>query len=85
VKSKCTPEFWDLHNNLPTNVQALAAKTYRLWRDSPRHSSLRFKKLKGRDLFSVRVGAHHRAVGRMRGDTAQWVWIGSHEDYNNLV
>ena len=84
MKSTCTPEFWRLHDNFPADVQALAAKTYRLWCDNPNHSSLRFKKIKGRDLFAVRVGAHYRAIGRMRGDTVQWIWIGSHEAYNNL-
>ncbi|MFN2476310.1 MAG: hypothetical protein ABR526_08225 [Chthoniobacterales bacterium] len=68
-------------------VQVLAAKTYRLWRQEPSLSSLQFKKLRGGagDRVSIRIGARHRAVGRIRGDTVQWVWIGTHEQYNKLV
>jgi len=51
------------------------------------HPSLDFKKLKGGagNRFSIRVGDHHRAIGRLRGDVVEWVWIGSNEDYNKLI
>jgi hypothetical protein len=51
------------------------------------HPSLDFKKLKGGagNRFSVRIGDHHRAIGQLIGDTVEWVWIGSHEDYNKLI
>jgi hypothetical protein len=35
--------------------------------------------------FSIRIGDHHRAIGRLTGDVVEWVWIGSHEDYNKLM
>jgi hypothetical protein len=35
--------------------------------------------------FSIRVGDHHRAIGGLMGDVVEWVWIGSHEDYNKLI
>ena len=28
---------------------------------------------------------HHRALGHLFGDTIEWVWIGTHEEYNQLV
>jgi hypothetical protein len=44
------------------------------------------KKLKdGENRFSVRIGAHHRAIGHIFGNTVEWVWIGTHEDYNKLL
>jgi hypothetical protein len=46
---------------LPAEVQALADKNYRLLRTDPRHPSLHFERV-GR-LWSVRVGAHYRALG----------------------
>lgn len=87
MKSRCTRRFWKLHNDLPEQIQTLAAKAYKLWRNNPRHPSLEFKKRKGGDgnRFSVRIGAHHRAVGHIIDNIVEWVWIGSHEDYNNLV
>jgi hypothetical protein len=35
--------------------------------------------------FSIRIGEHHRAIGQLAGDIVEWVWIGSHEDYNKLL
>jgi hypothetical protein len=62
----------------------LADRAYQLWSHDPRHPSLRFKPFK-KDQWSVRVGAHYRAVERfVDGNTFVWSWIGSHEDYNNL-
>jgi hypothetical protein len=66
-------------------VRALARKNYELWRSDHSHPSLDFKKLRGGDnRFSVRVGDHYRAIGHLVGDTVEWVWIGTHEVYNNL-
>ncbi|MBI4025466.1 MAG: hypothetical protein HY360_10835 [Verrucomicrobia bacterium] len=67
-------------------VQQLADKTYRFWQKNPRHPSLVFKKLEGNEIrFSVRIGAHYRAVGRTIEGRVEWVWIGTHEEYNQLV
>ena len=32
----------------------------------------------------IRIGDHYRAIGQVTGDAVEWVWIGSHEDYNKL-
>ena len=34
---------------------------------------------------SVRIGDHYRAVAQKHGDLVVWFWIGTHEDYNNLI
>jgi hypothetical protein len=67
-------------------VQQLARKNYELWKVNPGHPSLAFKKLKGGTgtRFSVRVGDHYRALGQTVPDGVEWVWIGSHEAYNQL-
>jgi len=31
------------------------------------------------------VGDHYRALGHKISDGFEWVWIGTHEDYNKLV
>jgi hypothetical protein len=65
VKSVASRRFWDLFNALPDDIQKLAVKNYRLWRDNPRHPSLCFRRLQGSsDRFSVRVGDNYQAVGR---------------------
>jgi hypothetical protein len=67
-------------------IQRLAVKSYHQWRQNPGHPSLNFKKLAGRgQRFSVRVGAHYRALGHLVAEGVEWVWIGTHEEYNKLV
>jgi hypothetical protein len=71
---------------LPSEVQNLAAKNYRLWRRNPHHPSLRFRRLQGsEDRFSIRVGDHYRALGKLAGEKIVWVWIGTHSDYDRLA
>src|SRR5579859_2650113 len=47
-------------------------------RGQPRHGSLQFKCIDPREppTYSVRVGAHYRAVGSLYGGTVIWFWIG---------
>jgi len=35
--------------------------------------------------FSIRVGDHYRALGHTVSGGYEWVWIGTHEDYNKLL
>jgi hypothetical protein len=86
VKSTATRRFWKCYGDLPAAVQKLARKNHRLWLNDPAHPSLHFKPLRGRgERFSVRVGDHYRAIGHRTGDGMEWVWIGTHEEYNKLV
>ena len=86
MKSKATRRFRQAYNDLPRQAQTLANKTYELWQQNHQHPSIHFKKLKGgENRFSVRVGDHYRALGQLVGDTVEWVWIGTHEDYNKLI
>ncbi|MBI4325801.1 MAG: hypothetical protein HY674_11125 [Chloroflexi bacterium] len=84
--SRTTPEFWQHYERLPKNIQRLADKGYKLWSKNPRHPSFRFKKLAGYDtLYSARVGDHYRALAQVEGSSVVWTWIGSHEEYNQLL
>ena len=86
MKSKATARFWKLYAALPNRVQQLARKNYQLWQDDESHPSLGFKRLKGGSgkRFSIRVGDHYRAIGQRLDEGIEWVWIGSHEDYNKF-
>lgn len=57
------------------------SKNYRLWSENALHPSLHFKTV-GKPRWSVRVGDHHRAVGKFIGREFVWEWIGTHEEYN---
>jgi hypothetical protein len=86
VRSLAATRFWRLYGQLPEAVRRLADKNYRLWQRDPFHPALHFKKLKGsQELYSIRVGVHYRALGRVKGDLIRWLWIGTHQEYSKLV
>ena len=86
MKSVATRRFWELFRALPVDVQHLAVKNYRLWYQNRNHPSLRFRLLQGsKHRFTVRIGDHYRALGRLDSTTITWVWIGSHSGYDQLV
>ena len=64
MKSLTSPEFWQAYAALPPEARASARKAYRLWKDNPRHGSLRFQK-RGR-YWRVCFGSAHRALTLMR-------------------
>jgi hypothetical protein len=83
VKHFASPQFWRHYRQLPPEVRSLADKNFQLLKADPKHPSLHFKKI-GR-LWSVRVGAHYRALGLDKPDGVVWFWIGSHADYDKLL
>lgn len=86
MKSVATGRFWKLFDDLPADIQKLAVKNYHLWRKDPNHPSLHFRRLQGsEDRFTIRVGDHHRALGRLSSGVITWIWIGTHSEYNQLV
>jgi hypothetical protein len=86
VRSQATPRFWHLLKDLPTDVQRLAVKNYRLWQENPSHPSLRYRRLEGRiNLVTVRIGDHYRALGLLESSSVLWIWIGPHAEYDRLI
>ncbi len=84
MTSKAVRSFWVRYAELPEEAQLLAYRNFQIWLANPMHPSLHFKPFKNRN-WSVRVGAHYRAVGYFRGpNTFVWIWIGTHEEYNKL-
>jgi hypothetical protein len=86
MKSRATPRFWRLFHELPADVQRLAVKNFRLWQANPSHSSLRYRRLGGREnLVTARIGDHHRALGLLEAGAVEWTWIGTHAEYDRLL
>ena len=86
MKSHLTDSFRKAFAKLPDQVQATARKNYLLWRENPSHPSLEFKKAHTRrPIYSVRIGMGWRALGIVEGERIAWFWIGSHNDYDNLL
>lgn len=86
MKSRTTPDFWRRFDDLPKDVQQLAVKSYKRWRETPNHPGLGFKRIHNSEaIYSIRVGLRWRAIGRLDGDVLTWFWIGSHSDYDRIL
>jgi mRNA-degrading endonuclease RelE of RelBE toxin-antitoxin system len=80
------PRFWQHYRQLPAEVQKLADKNFELVKSDPYHPSLHFKKVgKKRQLWSLRIGGHYRALGTDNADGVLWFWIGTHSNYDKLL
>ena len=83
--SRTTRAFWQAYKQLSEARKDAARRAFRLFVQGPEGNSLQFKKLRGHvDYWSVRVSLDLRAVGKRHGDTIEWVWIGSHNDFDKL-
>lgn len=76
-------DFWEMYWRLPAEVRELADKNYELLKENQRHPSLQLKRIE--ELWSVRVGKHYRAIGIDAPDGIQWIWIGSHAEYDKFI
>ncbi len=87
MKSSTNREFWQAYGKLPpaarTAARTAARKAHRLWRENPRHGSLRFQK-RGR-FWRVCFGDGHRALAVAVPDGYLWFWIGAHDEYERLL
>jgi hypothetical protein len=75
--------FWALYEALPADVREVADKNYELLRTNPHHPSLHLKRIG--DLWSIRAGIHHRALGIDVPGGIMWIWIGTHSEYDKIV
>lgn len=83
MKHYASSRFWARYEALPADVRDLADKNYQLLKNDPRHPSLHFKRIGS--VWSVRVGAHYRALGSDVEDGILWFWIGTHAEYDRIV
>ena len=80
------PRFWKHYHSLPEAVRKLADRQFEQLQSDPRHPSLHFKKVgKQKQLWSARVGMHHRALGLDKPEGVVWAWIGTHAEYDKLL
>jgi len=87
-RSYRTKRFNELLAALPADAQRQAREAYELFKENPRHGGLQFKCVDPNEKppwYSVRIGAHYRALGALDGDTIIWFWIGTHQVYDKLL
>ncbi len=71
---------------MPEQVREQARQAYQRFRRNPDHSGLRFKRVHSTQaIYSVRISLSYRALGVLEGDEMIWFWIGSHQDYDELL
>jgi hypothetical protein len=86
LKGQTVKAFWKHYWALPPHVRERARQAYKIWKDNPAHPGLFFKRVKeNQPLYSVRIGLGFRAVGLLKGDTVTWFWVGSHDEYEELL
>ena len=83
MNHRATPRFWECYHRLSDETQRLADRCYEQLQQSPRHPSLQLKCVG--TFWSVRVGAHYRALAVEEGKDFVWVWIGTHAEYDHLL
>ena len=83
VNHFATPGFWFHYRHLSPEVRELADKKFELLRATRDTRSLRFKKIG--QYWSARVGLRYRALAKEREDGVVWFWIGSHDEYEELL
>jgi len=86
VRSVTTTRFRKAFEKLPSEIQQRARQAYSKWKENPNHPSLHFKQIHDtQPIFSVRISLSYRAIGIKEEDIMIWFWVGSHEEYNNLI
>ncbi|MEM9509056.1 MAG: hypothetical protein AAGA16_15465 [Cyanobacteria bacterium P01_E01_bin.35] len=86
MKSSVTKSFRKGFTKLPTSVRKQAIKAYKLWQKDSSHPSLQFKRVSQRQpIYSVRVSLNYRTLGLLESDCIYWFWIGTHDEYDELL
>ena len=83
MKHFASPDFWYYYRRLPAHIQHLADRSFETLRVHPETPNLRPKKI--RDFWTVRIGAHYRAIARDRAEGLVWIWIGHHSEYDEIL
>jgi len=80
---RALPDFWKCYNALPKETQRRADKQFALLAENPLHPSIHLKPVG--ELWSARVTDACRALAVREGNVFTWFWIGSHDEYEQLL
>ncbi len=86
MESFAIKSYWKTYNELPKAIRKKADAKFELWKENPFHPSLHFKCVNSEEnVWSVRINIDHRALALREKDSVIWYWIGSHDDYMQLL
>ena len=83
LRSHASEEFWKFHGELPAEIQLQADKQFELFQKNPFHPSLHLKQ--AGSVWSVRINRSCRALAYREGADFYWFWIGSHDEYAQML
>jgi mRNA-degrading endonuclease RelE of RelBE toxin-antitoxin system len=77
-----TETFWNLYEELPSQIKKKALKAVRLLGENPRHPSLESKSILGTPgIYEARVDKKYRfSYERLAGDVLRLRVIGNHDE-----
>jgi mRNA-degrading endonuclease RelE of RelBE toxin-antitoxin system len=79
AKIRRTNAFLKDYQGLPLDIQSRVDKQPGLLLENPRHPSLRLKKLKGTDIFELRVSKGYRLTLSYSEQTLELRRVGTHD------
>jgi mRNA interferase RelE/StbE len=79
VKIRRTNSFLKDYRTLSSEIQAQVDKQLTLLLENPRHPSLMLKKLKGTDIFAIRVSKGYRLTLRHESSVLELRRVGTHD------
>ena len=82
MKHFVLPRFWQHYRLLPEEIRKLADKNFGLLNSDPHHPK---RVGKAKQLWSVRIGMHYRALATEKPEGLVWFWIGTHAEYDKLL
>ncbi|MBM3793422.1 MAG: hypothetical protein FJW31_05005 [Acidobacteria bacterium] len=83
MNHRASPDFWACYRRLPAEIERVADKAFELLKRDGRHPSLQFKKPD--EVWSARLGLHHRALAVETSGGFLWFWIGTHAEYDRIA
>lgn len=86
MKSKSSKRFWRLFHALPSDVRTEARRAFKAFRKNSSDSNLHFKQVvPSRNYWSIQFGESYRAIGIRQGANIEWIWIGDHTEYEQII
>ena len=79
VKIRRTNSFLKDYRKLPVEIRARVDKQLTLLLENPRHPSLRLKKLKGAEIFEIRISEGYRLTIRYAEQVLELRRVGTHD------
>ncbi len=84
--SRLDPEFLEALRKLDQATRRKVQRAYQLFKDNPRHGSLRFRRVRGtRNHYSARIDDYYRVLGVVEGNSITWYWVGPHDEYERII